>query len=328
MTSIDRRLIERHKIALDEIVAALSNHESLSNWVMPDEIAHFIYDLMKMAPANAKRTADDFRAQRIQDNEKARLNFEKAVAKQKELARSPWTDTGGQGIFSFLLRQLLSFVNSTPFSGLNRLEINQDGLQIYQPFRTVSTRTIRHADLDGRNVVLSVNPPAYFDFLLGLFGQFRLTKDISSPWGQLVLYEPGSGQEIGAAVVLWPSEKKKTIEDTLKQLHLANNRFEGYKRVPNMTDLFDDYDTEGWDDKLNGWLNNSYPLMDEERKLLQMSEKPERKRGGRKGDSESKWSKRMGCLLAGLLFFLFIVVWPILWLLGFILRRLGFRASP
>ncbi len=148
----------------------------------------------------------------------------------------PLTNAGARGWQGLLQRWLLTSLNATPTSGLNWMEVTKNGLQIYQPLATVSQRAIKHNQVRDGQVVLSVNPPAYFDSLLGLLRQFR--RDIDTPWGEIVIYEGGSGRVIASAIALAPGRRLKEIRTALELLHLAENEAEGFRRIPHLRDLF------------------------------------------------------------------------------------------
>lgn len=147
----------------------------------------------------------------------------------------PLTNAGSRGLQGLFQRWLLTTLNATPTSGLNWMEVTKDGLQIYQPLATVSQRAIKHKQVRDGQVVLSVNPPAYFDSFLGILRQFR--RDVDTPWGEIVIYEGGSGRVIASAIALAPGKKLKQIRNALELLHLAENEAEGFRRIPQLQDL-------------------------------------------------------------------------------------------
>ena len=148
----------------------------------------------------------------------------------------PITNAGSRGAKGFLGRWLLASLNATPTSGLNWMEVTKDGLQIYQPLATVSQRTIKHPQFAQNQLVISVNPPVYFDAPLGLLKQFFA--DITTPWGEIVIYEGGGARTVASAVAFWPAAKIKEIRGALELLHLANNEYEGFRRIPRLRDMF------------------------------------------------------------------------------------------
>ncbi len=148
----------------------------------------------------------------------------------------PLTNAGSRGLKGLVQRWLLTTLNATPTSGLNWMEVTKDGLQIYQPLATVSQRTIKFRQVRDGQVVISVNPPAYFDALLGMLRQFR--SNVDTPWGELVLYEGGGARVIASAIALAPGAKLKEIRTALELLHLAENEHEGFRRIPQIHDLF------------------------------------------------------------------------------------------
>lgn len=148
----------------------------------------------------------------------------------------PITNAGSRGARGLLIRWLLATLNASPTSGLNWMEVTKDGLQIYQPLATVSQRTIKHPQLAQNQLVISVNPPAYFDAPLGYLKQFFA--DITTPWGEIVVYEGGGARIVASAVAIWPAAKIKEIRAALELLHLAANEHEGFRRIPRLRDMF------------------------------------------------------------------------------------------
>jgi len=148
----------------------------------------------------------------------------------------PITNAGSRGARGLLIRWLLATLNASPTSGLNWMEVTKDGLQVYQPLATVSQRTVKHPQLAQNQLVISVNPPVYFDAPLGYLKQFFA--DITTPWGEIVLYEGGGARIIASAVAIWPAAKIKEMRAALELLHLAVNEHEGFRRLPRLRDMF------------------------------------------------------------------------------------------
>ena len=144
----------------------------------------------------------------------------------------------------YFWRTTLASLNWTPSSRLNLFTVDVEGLKVYQPFATVSTRTIKLKQLREASVVMSVDPPSYLDGILGLIKQF--VKTIPVPLGEIVLYEPGSGKEIARAVAIFPDAKIREMRNALEQLYLAETPYEGQKRLPRLGDLLIYYDLEHW----------------------------------------------------------------------------------
>lgn len=147
----------------------------------------------------------------------------------------PITNAGSRGWQGLIQRWLLTTLNATPTSGLNWMEITKDGLQVYQPLATVSQRAVNHKQIREGQVVLSVNPPAYFDSFLGVLRQFR--RNVETPWGEIVIYEGGSGRIIASAIALAPDRKLRQMRTALELLHLAENEAEGFRPIPQLRDL-------------------------------------------------------------------------------------------
>ncbi len=147
-------------------------------------------------------------------------------------------------IIDYFWRTTLAGINGTPASRLNLFTVDAEGLKVYQPFATVSTRTIKIKQLREASIVMSVDPPSYLDGILGFLKQF--INDIPVPLGEIVLYEPGSGKEIARAVALFPDAKIKRMSNALQQIYLAETPYEGQKRLPRLVDLLIYYDLERW----------------------------------------------------------------------------------
>ena len=114
-----------------------------------------------------------------------------------------------------------------------------------QPFATISKRVVRWRELKSNELTLSVNPPAYLDWLLGFLRQFF--KNIVTPWGELVLYERGSGRDIARAVAFWPDTKIKEIRAALEKLSLADDKDANRQIEPRKVDLLTYYDVDTWE---------------------------------------------------------------------------------
>jgi hypothetical protein len=148
----------------------------------------------------------------------------------------PLTNAGPRGLSGVVQRWLLTTLNATPTTGLNWMEVTKEGLQIYQPLATVSQRTIKYRQVRDGQVVISVDPPAYLDSFLGFMRQFR--RNIDTPWGEIVIYEGGGARVVARAIALSPGSKIKQIRTALELLHLAENEHEGFRRLPQLQDLF------------------------------------------------------------------------------------------
>ncbi|MCB0064610.1 MAG: hypothetical protein KDE19_20950 [Caldilineaceae bacterium] len=237
MSNIDNR------VALQKIYRILY-YERSTDWNMPEEFAHrCANELPNLPPIQALQRATEFIEEVRQHNQAEEQKFQAAENYKVELQANPITNAGRRGWQGYLRRQLLAFLNGT-LNSLDRLEVTEQGLQLYQPFATVSQRTITYRDLRERRVVLSVNPPAYLDELLGTLRQFR--EKVIVPWGEIVVYEPGSGRNIATAIAFRPDEKVAEIRVALAQLHRAENQYENYKRIPRLVDLLIYYDIERW----------------------------------------------------------------------------------
>jgi len=222
-------------------IRALLDERAETNWAMPEEYAFKkAQDIAQLSPIEALREAKQYIESLREQNRTAQSKIDAAVKRKQELAEHPITNAGPRGLKGFIQRWALSLLNATPFTNFNWIEVNQDGLQIYTPLATVSQRTITYKQIEGGAVVFSVDPPAYLDQILGFLRQFRRT--VTVPWGELVVYEPGSGRTIARAIAMWPYDKQKEMTDALRYLALLNQPYQGYKRLPRLRDLLIYYD--------------------------------------------------------------------------------------
>jgi len=240
------RLTEADYQALEEIRRVQASDRT-SHWERPDGFAYkYAYRLSTLPPAAAlERAREQIRALHAR-NAKALEESEKAQSVTDELNQNPITNAGSRGFIGYMQRQFLAILNGTPFNRLDWFEVDGNGLQIFQPFAIVSQRTVKQRDLLNGNVVLSVNPSAYFDRIIGVLRQFRRTVPV--PWGEIVVYEPGSGNTIGRAVALRPDRKVQQMRAALEKIHQAENPYAHFERVPKLEDFLVYYDTEQWSD--------------------------------------------------------------------------------
>jgi hypothetical protein len=239
------RLSQADREALSKI-RRMFQEERATNWGMPEEYAFkYAHELMNASPAEALTKAKQFINELREHNRKEDEKFEQAKKQKEELKKNPISNVGTRGILGYIRRQILAAINGTPFSSLNILEVDSEGLQVYLPFAAVSQRTIKHKDIQEKRALLSVNPPAYLDSILGYLRQFR--KNIPIPIGEIVLYEPGSGKTIASAVAQRPDLKLDEIKKALEQLHRVENPYEKHKRLPRVVDLLIYYDLNHWE---------------------------------------------------------------------------------
>jgi hypothetical protein len=212
---------------------------------MPEELAITIaQELAEVPPTQVVAKAKEILAKLKANNLKEKDKREKAKTIVADLKTNSITNLGRPGLIGYLQRSIMASVNGTPLNALNWMEVNDKGLQVYTPLAPVSQRTFKHRDFTSNKVVMSVDPPAYFDALIGLLKQLRIP--FASPWGQIILYEPSSGRNLAEAVAIWPDRKIKQIREALLQVHLVENPFEGYRRLPRLVDLLG-YHLEEWD---------------------------------------------------------------------------------
>lgn len=227
-------------------IRRMFQEERATNWGMPEEYAFkYAHELANASPAEALEKAKQFIGELRAHNAKEDEKFKLARARKNDLKNNPISNVGSRGIWGYIRRQILAAINATPFSSLNILEVDDTGLQVYLPFAGVSQRTIKYKDLQERRVLLSVDPPAYLDSILGYLGQFK--KNVPVPIGEIVVYEPGSGKRIASAVAQRPDLKKDEIVEALQQLHRVENPYEKHKRLPRVVDLLIYYDLNHWE---------------------------------------------------------------------------------
>lgn len=247
--------------ALQEIRRILRDHRE-SNWTMPEKHAMFAQDLTHDPPALAYQRLETYIKNIREHNLKQRQRFEKALKFKQDVSTDAIpeiTNAGQRGIIGYLWRSFLATLNGTPLSSLNFFEITTEGLLVEQPFATVTRRVFKFRELANNEITMSINPPVYLDWLLGFLRQFF--RKVTSPWGEIVIYERGSGREIARAVALWPQQKIGTFRAALEQLHLAENQFAGREREPKKIDLLSYYDIEYWGtlDTTQAELPNNVP---------------------------------------------------------------------
>ncbi len=233
--------------ALDEIHRILRDHKE-SNWTMPEKHAMFAQDIVHDPPADAYARVEAYIKNIRQHNLSQRSKYEKARQFRQDIAEDKVpeiTNAGQRGIIGYLWRSFLATINATPLSSLNFFEITPEGLLVEQPFVTVSRRIFKFREIANNEITMSVNPPAYLDWVLGFLRQFF--RKITAPWGEIVIYERGSGREIARAVALWPEQKIKDFRKALETIHLAENQFAGREREPKKIDLLSYYDIDHWD---------------------------------------------------------------------------------
>lgn len=219
-----------------------------TNWPLPDEYAiRIAQPLAKLPPDQAIAKAKEELAKLQKHNDVLVAKLEEAQKFVEGLKNNPITNLGRHGLRGLFLRWLMSMVNGTPFS-LNWIEVTDKGLELYNPFSPTSMRTITFPQIQSGEIALAVDPPAYFDWILGLIQQFR--KKTTTPWGEITVYERGSGKVIANAIAIWPSQKIDQMKAALAQIHRVRNPYEGHKQLPRLVDLLMYYDAEEWEARL------------------------------------------------------------------------------
>lgn len=239
-------LSEEDRRALEVIRNVLSEN-STPHWQMPPEFAfRYAYEISNLPPAAALQKAQSMIDNVHAHNAEEVAKGDEASVVREELREHPITNAGRRGAWGFVKRQFLAFLNGTPFSRLDWLEVDHNGLQIYQPFSSVSQRTVKQRDIANGTVVLSVNPPSYLDWPIGFMRQFR--RDVPIYIGEIVVYEPGSGRTVGSAVAWRPDLKLAQIRAALIMLDRVENPYAGFQRVPRLEDFFVYYDVHRWEE--------------------------------------------------------------------------------
>ncbi|MEZ4617777.1 MAG: hypothetical protein R2867_20020 [Caldilineaceae bacterium] len=220
-------------------------HRAPTNWDMPAEYAFEAAQEIDetLDPTLALIKASTYIQRLRRRNRSEQTKLVKARETRNKLRAEPITNAGPRGIKGLIQRWLLASLNATPFDNFNWIEVNQDGLQIYTPFATVSQRTIRPQQIIDGSIVLSVNPPAYLDPILGFLRQFR--RNIQVPLGEIVVYEQGSGRTVARAIALHPDKKIKEMRAALEFLHLLENPYRRHQRLPRLRDILIYYDFAG-----------------------------------------------------------------------------------
>lgn len=226
--------------SLEEIRRILNGRPT--NWALPQELASVAFELTYLPPAQALDKAKAYIDSVREHNELQDMLFMAAAESKDTLKEKPITNAGGRGLFGYIRRQFLSSINGTPFRALRWFELNDSGLHMFQPFDSVSERIVTYDDILEGKIVLSVDPPGYLDWFIGFFKQFW--KSVPVLIGEIVAYEPGSGRNVATAVAWRPDKKVDQIMEALEELHRAENRYRGHKRVPRLVDLLSYYNIE------------------------------------------------------------------------------------
>jgi hypothetical protein len=193
----EEQITPKQRTGFQEVQRIMQAHGE-TNWGMPEDVAITIAQELAEVPPDqvvevARGVLKGLKAVNEKEKEK-RVKAREHVAKLKE---NPITNLGQPGIIGYLQRSILASINATPLIALNWMEVNDKGLQVYTPLAPVSQRTFKHRDFTSSKVVMAVNPPAYFDWIFGLFKQLRI--NLTTPWGGITIYEPGSGRTLAEA---------------------------------------------------------------------------------------------------------------------------------
>lgn len=201
-------------------------------------------ELLHYPPRQAVRKAEEFRERVKQRNDAEEALSDKAKARVAQLKERPVYSLGRSGLFGAFFRSFMASVNATPLSSTNWYELTDRALIFHMPFASVTERPVTHRDLVEKRLELGVNPPVYFDWILGMLKQLRI--NVQSPWGTITLREPGSGVTLAEIVEIKPSEKLAELRKDLAAIHRASYPYAHHVVLPRLVDLFSYYIDE-WD---------------------------------------------------------------------------------
>lgn len=253
-------LSSEDRAALAEFRRSLA-HDPRTIWTMPEKHAMFAQDLTQDPPAVAYQRMEMYIKNIHDHNFKQRQRFEKALKFKQDLindAIPEITNAGQRGLSGYLWRLFLASLNGTPLSSLNFFAITSEGLLVELPFATVSRRVFKFRELANNEITLSINPPVYLGWWIGFLQQF--SRKVSAPWGEIVIYERGSGREIARAIALWPEQKIREFRAALEALFLSDNQFAGREREPTINDLLSYYRIERWEEE-EAWAIDKATVM-------------------------------------------------------------------
>jgi hypothetical protein len=208
----------------------------------------YAQELLRYPPAEAIIKAEQYRQEVKEHNDKQEALTEKAKERRAELRQKPIYSLGRTGLAGILLRSFMASLNWTPLLSPNWYELTDRGLIVHTPFANVTERVITHGDLVERRRELGVNPPTYFDSIIGFLKQLRITA--KTPWGTITLREPGSGVVLGEVVEIRPDDKLALIRRGLADIHRANEPYAAHLVLPKLVDFFSYYIDE-WDEEFH-----------------------------------------------------------------------------
>jgi hypothetical protein len=206
----------------------------------------FAQKLLQYPPAEAIVKAEEFRQEVKVHNDKQESEVKKAQQLKDQLKTQPVYSLGRTGLVGVFFRSFMASVNWTPLLSPNWYELTDAGLVVHTPFANVTERTITHADLAEKRRELGVNPPSYFDSVIGFLKQLRI--NAKTPWGTITVREPGSGVVLGEVVEIQPEQKLAQIRKGLAFIYRANNPYATHHVLPKLVDFFSYYIDE-WDDE-------------------------------------------------------------------------------
>ncbi|MCL4862587.1 MAG: hypothetical protein KJZ93_24460 [Caldilineaceae bacterium] len=244
---VKRKLTDEDRKALKQIRTLLKRYPGQYGRLDDPMVRQFAQDLLHYPPSEAIVKAEEFRERVKNINNSLEDEAEKAANRREELKKNPVYSLGRAGLAGIMLRSFMSSVNGTPLSSPNWYELNERGLVVHTPFSIVTERVVTHRDLQEKRFELGVNPPVYFDSILGFLKQLRI--NASAPWGQITLREPGSGVTLAEVVEIRPEQQLAKIKKDLALLYRAANPYANHLMLPKMVDFFSYYIDE-WDDEL------------------------------------------------------------------------------
>jgi hypothetical protein len=243
---VPRPLTTEDRQALEQIRSLLKRYPGQYGRLDDPQTRQFAQELLQYPPAEAVRKVEEFRQQIKSFNDTQEEKDADAVKVKERLKQQPIYSLNRGGILGIFFRSFMASLNATPLASPNWYEVTDRGLIIHAPFATVTERLVTHRDLQEKRIELGVNPPVYFDALIGFLKQLRFR--FSTPWGTITVREPGSGVTLTEVVEIWPDRKLAQIRQALADLHRANNRYAAHQILPKLVDFYSYYIDE-WDDE-------------------------------------------------------------------------------
>lgn len=237
LTPADHEALRQIREILQRYPGSFGRIEDPLTQQMAQELLHY-------PPREAVRKAEEFREQIKRLNDLEEEKTAQAAKRMAELRERPVYSLGRTGIIGAFFRSFMASLNATPLTSTNWYELTDRGLVVHMPFSSVTERTVNHIDLLEKRLELGVNPPFYFDWILGMLKQLRI--NIQTPWGTITLREPGSGVTLAEIVELKPNLKLAQIRQDLAAIHRVRYPYVNHRLLPRLVDLYSYYLDE-WD---------------------------------------------------------------------------------